>query len=46
MRFSVFDEGRAPDADLPVRLLQRLQLTGWGGLGLSLLLTWMALNHG
>ncbi|MEI4956563.1 hypothetical protein U1620_21160, partial [Aeromonas caviae] len=46
VRFPVFDEGSEPDANLPLRLLQRLQLTGWGWLGLSLLLTWMALNHG
>ncbi|MDY7828877.1 cobalamin biosynthesis protein CobD, partial [Aeromonas caviae] len=46
VRFPVFDEGSEPDANLPLRLLQRLQLTGWGWLGLSLLLTWMAVNHG
>ena len=46
VRFPIFDEGSEPDANLPLRLLQRLQLTGWGWLGLSLLLTLMALNHG
>ncbi|MEI4950590.1 hypothetical protein U1530_10310, partial [Aeromonas caviae] len=46
VRLPVFDEGSEPDANLPLRLLQRLQLTGWGWLGLSLLLTLMALNHG
>ena len=46
VRLPVFDEGSEPDANLPLRLLQHLQLTGWGWLGLSLLLTLMALNHG
>ena len=46
VRLPVFDEGAEPDATLPRRLLHRLLLIGWGWLGLSLLLTWMALNHG
>ena len=46
VRLPVFDEGAEPDATLPRRLLHRLLLIGWGWLGLSLLLTLMALNHG
>ena len=46
VRFPVFNEGSEPDANLPLRLLQHLLLIGWGWLGLSLLLTLMALNHG
>ena len=46
VRLPVFDEGTEPDATLPRRLLHRLLLIGWGWLGLSLLLTLMALTHG
>lgn len=46
VRLPVFDEGAEPDATLPRRLLHRLLLIGWGWLGLSLLLTLMALTHG
>ena len=46
VRLPVFDEGAEPDATLPRRLLHRLLLIGWGWLGLSLLLTLMALRHG
>ena len=46
VRLPVFDEGTEPDATLPRRLLHRLLLIGWGWLGLSLILTLMALTHG
>lgn len=46
VRLPVFDEGAEPDATLPRRLLHRLLLIGWGWLGLSLILTLMALTHG
>lgn len=46
VRLAVFDEGAEPDAALPLRLLYRLLLIGWGWLGLSLLLTLMTLTHG
>lgn len=46
VRLAVFDEGAEPDAALPLRLLHRLLLIGWGWLGLSLLLTLMTLPHG
>lgn len=46
VRLPVFDEGAEPDATLPRRLLHSLLLIGWGWLGLSLLLTLMALTHG
>ena len=46
VRLPVLGDGSEPDATLPRRLLQRLLLIGWGWLGLSLILTLMALTHG
>mgnify|MGYP002129401108 FL=1 len=46
VRLPVLGDGSEPDATLPRRLLHRLLLIGWGWLGLSLLLTLMALTHG
>ncbi|ANB54864.1 cobalamin biosynthesis protein CobD [Aeromonas veronii] len=46
VRLPVLGDGSEPDATLPRRLLHRLLLIGWGWLGLSLILTLMALTHG
>mgnify|MGYP003556603461 CR=1 FL=1 len=46
VRLPVLGDGSEPDTTLPRRLLHRLLLIGWGWLGLSLLLTLMALTHG
>ena len=46
VRLPVLGDGCEPDATLPRRLLHRLLLIGWGWLGLSLILTLMALTHG
>ncbi len=46
VRLPVLGDGSEPDATLPLRLLHRLLLIGWGWLGLSLILTLMTLTHG
>ncbi|MGY6037505.1 cobalamin biosynthesis protein CobD/CbiB [Aeromonas sp. AE23HZ002T15] len=46
VRFPVLGDGAEPDAGLPLRLLNRLQLIGWGWMGLALLLTTLELARG
>ncbi|MFM5813851.1 cobalamin biosynthesis protein [Aeromonas dhakensis] len=45
-RFPVFDAAAEPDAGTALRLLNRLQQTGWGWLALALLLTVLEHLHG
>lgn len=46
VRFPVLGDGTEPDAELPLRLLNRLALIGWGWMGLALLLTPLELVRG
>lgn len=46
VRFPVLGDGAEPDARLPLRLLNRLTLIGWGWMGLALLLTTLELVLG